>query len=174
MILVVGMVGWPTTPAQAVGLITHKNVLKRAEAILEGRGGYQPLSVLLDNYSWQVTYGAMFPDYGYALKNDPVTFWSNDDKWEGYSETAHTPKFMKDYLDYVKPSFGSSDPEDRKAIAFLFGMIAHNVADERFHKGPNNFIDAAKLNDSAIATTALSCMGGALSDGGTNHACTEL
>ena len=161
-------------PGQACGPILHLHVLKRALEIIDQQGNKE-LATLLRENEWQVRYGAVFPDYGYALANDPVfSHFKDTAKWQNYAQKAHEFEFMKAYIEAVKPTFGSSNPEDRKAMAFLFGLIAHNEADNPFHFGGNNFISAALQNDKATANAAVSCLPLGADTGPEKHACTEM
>jgi hypothetical protein len=68
-------------------------------------------------------------------------------------ELAHTSQFQMAYLNVVRDAFrrNSSDEADLKAISFLFGVIAHNEADNPWHFGDGSstpaFLTAALAAD---------------------------
>ena len=66
------------------------------------------------------------------------------------SNVAHTSEFQMAYLNVVRDAFRrhSSNEADLKAISFLFGVIAHNEADNPWHFGDGS-------SDPAFLTAAL-------------------
>ena len=131
VVLVASVTSGLVMPGQACGIISHHHIAEKASDYIHAPG-YADLLALLREYPGIVTYGALFPDSP-GLGN--------------YKEFVHSMDFVAAYTDYFKPVFRSSNPEDRKAIAFLLGVIAHNEADNAFHFGPNAFLWVAMQHE---------------------------
>ena len=142
LILVAAATAGLTTPGRACGIITHHNIAERAAATLPGLD-YPVLMDILADYPGIVSYGSVWPDWGYTLKG-----FGWGDIYGNYSDAAHEHALTAAYLDYLKPTLSNPYSEDdRKAIAFLLGIIAHNEADNPFHFGPNAFLWIAMNNE---------------------------
>ena len=114
--LAVGMVGWPTTSAQAAGIITHTEIVKRAYNKLD-KAAYPELATLINSYRGTVNYGSMFPDWGMAVDKryklggrqqgdntdynnlsedahdtNPVMNWDRQDQYRGIHEEVLQPQ----------------------------------------------------------------------------------
>jgi len=157
--LAVGMVGWPTTSAQAAGIITHTEIVKRAYNKLD-KAAYPELATLINSYRGTVNYGSMFPDWGMAVDKryklggrqqgdntdynnlsedahdtNPVMNWDRNKP----DNTSYAP-FRSKLAAALLPTFRRSTrtEDDKKAIAFLFGVIAHQEADGLWHINDRN------------------------------------
>jgi len=120
------------TPSQACGIINHATIVERAIEALDEEV-YSELRALLESHLEVVNYGAMYPDWGYAAS-------------EGLGELAHDTAaasegrvgpFRAAFTAYLLPAFRDKpqSEDDRKTIAFLFGLISHQQADIPFHFG---------------------------------------
>ena len=127
IVIVVAALGGTTKPAQAVGTATHHEIIHRAYNLLD-KTAYPDLGALLASHQGAFYAGAVFPDFYYAMQIDKE-FWTN------VSETAHHEPFETAYLNVVRTAFQAHTPteDDYNALAFLFGLLSHNVADDRFH-----------------------------------------
>ena len=135
VIVVIAMVGGLATPVKACGIITHHYIAEQAFLRFEDTE-YYPLYEILQNHPGELTYGSVFPDWGYATGKGAL------------ADYAHTTEFTTAYInDLAKRLSRPFSDEDQKEIAFLFGVIAHNEADKYFHPmGPDyfNFLEAAR------------------------------
>ena len=130
VILVVAATGGLTTSSWACGTAVHHEVVDMAYGALN-RQAYPALANLLDTtYQGAIDSGAVFPDMGYGRPADQAY-------WEHLSEDAHSAEFRTALRDYLMPTFrrlpGSED--DRRTLTFLFGVIAHQEADNPYHFG---------------------------------------
>jgi hypothetical protein len=89
------------------------------------------MKTLLQNYQGSVMAGSVFPDWGMAYGLLPG---KDKAKFDNLAEFAHWSEFVTAYLDYVRQNYSPPyDEQESKSIAFMFGIIAHNVADPFFH-----------------------------------------
>ena len=110
-------------PARADGPFSHTTVVKDAYDLLPG----SELKSLLGEYLGIVQAGSVFPDWGMA---------STGDYTKELAECAHWQGFTDAYIDHLMSMYSSTHyatPEAKKSIAFLFGIIAHQIADNLFH-----------------------------------------
>jgi Zinc dependent phospholipase C len=128
-----------TTTAQACGVIAHHHIAEQAVTRLD-HPDYSELASILNSYPGQLTYGAVFPDWGSAWAWWDVKVMNKDPnspeviEHNNMSEDAHWPEFEAAYLQALLPTLGNPySVDDKKAIAFTFGLIAHNEADYAFH-----------------------------------------
>lgn len=134
-----------TTSGRAQGGATHHEIVDRAYAAID-RIAYPALGALLDAHQPAVDGGAVFPDCCYNMPFD-------HDWWWDISQLAHESPFQMAYINVVRDAFRrhSSDEANLKAISFLFGVIAHNEADNPFHFGDGSstpaFLTAALAAD---------------------------
>ena len=160
--LVVVATGGLATPGQAAGMSTHQLLLYWAVDALDDK--YDALATMLVNQKDAFYSGAIFPDWGYAADVNGC------DHCGDLGEAAHWPPFMDAYINYMRPKFKDPSEDDKKAIAFLFGLIAHNSADIPFHFGDNAFLTQALANNESGANAYAGC----LLAGITGHTCMEL
>ena len=144
--------GIPVDPA---GIITHHHVSEMAMASLRAEGYHGDLYRILADHQGEVNYGSLFPDWGYAYNVDipyiklkltdlnPANWFSTNtgqlwgDTWDDQTFVANFDKFL---LSRISVPFSE---DDKKEIAFLFGVISHVEADKYYH-GDNNFLGAAQ------------------------------
>lgn len=130
------------TPARAVGMVSHKNVVDTASS-QDYSYRYPELAELLKDYPGAVASGSMFPDWGYSIN----VLDDNDQPWTGYSEVAHEHAdcvggTRQNHLSY-RDAFANilqsrlSPPyteDELKTIAFWFGLVSHVETDETFDR----------------------------------------
>jgi hypothetical protein len=132
VLAVVAATGGLTTPSQAAGVINHATIVERAIDALD-ENEYSELKALLEAHLGVVNYGAMYPDWAYAVSG-------------GLGEAAHDTGAAKEgtigpfraaLTAYLLPAFRENPQSEdtRKAIAFLLGVISHQEADIPFHFG---------------------------------------
>lgn len=128
-LLIVGTaLGAAPAPAQASGPFTHNEVVRLAMG--GGYGAFSPaLRNLLTTYPGAVESGSIFPDWGMAVN------LLEKDKYDDLAEMAHWPGFVDGYIKYIKQNFTPpyDDVNELKTFAFLYGVIAHQAADNAFH-----------------------------------------
>lgn len=121
-----------TTSALASGLVTHLVVARRAVHLytLDPNAPYRDI-LLRHPASWQA--GAVFPDWGYTpdpRKKGPDGNMLNAN--EEAADAAHRTPFLlvaTEHLRAMKPGLMRD-----QFIAFLFGVLAHQVADVYWHQ----------------------------------------
>ena len=150
LILVIAATGGLPTSSQACGIITHHNVTERAAQ--DPYQIYGDLAALVAAYPGEVLYGSVFPDWGYHWNVwNQWQFWAQ--AWhKARSDDAHTEAFLAGYVGHLKATLHSPYTEDdKKAIAFMLGLIAHYEQDEQFHPQPGDtferFLVAARTNE---------------------------
>jgi len=116
-----------TRPAQAWGPFSHTELVRLAYDLLSD----SELKTLLGNYKGSVMAGSVFPDWGMAYGALPG---KDGVKFGNLAEYAHWSEFITAYLDYIRQVYSPPyDEQESKSIAFMFGIIAHNVGDPFFH-----------------------------------------
>jgi hypothetical protein len=165
ILIAVAILGLPM-PARADGLYTHTVIAERATAklvevdSLDPQSDYSELTAILQGYGGIVNYGALFPDIAvvpqWVCWGGPDPAWSDffadtgglRANWATYGPvyvphqqpTRPVPRFraalMAQLLDRVRHSPRTED--DKKAIAFLFGLISHQEADVSWHPFAEN------------------------------------
>ena len=141
VLLVVATLGEPTV-SQAEGIITHDAIIQRAIDLID-EGAYPGLTDLLNEYSEVVNYGAMFPDWAFAMGDGNLAEVPHDTAAGqqgkiGPFRAALTANLLRSFRDP-----GSED--DRRAIAFLLGLISHDDADIPYHFGDDTAPDLQPL-----------------------------
>jgi len=160
LILAMVSVGATPAPGRAAGILTHTEIVERAIDTLhtmdKNAEEYEPLGNLLIRYEGVVNYGSMYPDWPYIL--DRI---SPNPAYGNLAEAAHEggelknspdiPPFRESLIRNILPLFRKSSlqEQEEKAIAFLFGIIAHQEADIPWHlklvgDGVSGFEEAAK------------------------------
>lgn len=129
-ILAVTLINVRPTPAKAAGLVTHRDVVGRAIAQLDPQSY---LARLLTKYRGAANLGAMFPDWQYAFKAALMPEYNEMDvaHWDPYRDALTAgllPVFRR-----LPASPDDVSVEDGRAIAFLFGLIAHQEIDNPWH-----------------------------------------
>lgn len=163
VMLVVMVAGGLVTPSKACGTTTHQAIVELAYIELRWWHKDIPeLLTLLTAYPDAVDSGSVFPDWGYWAASQ-----ENNGKYNDFSEIAHNnmdptyDKYMDiseieydeqytysmAFLDYMQESISPpySDYE-LKTIAFYFGLLSHNVADDAFH---GSFVPVAQQMDNS-------------------------
>ncbi|MRS05282.1 hypothetical protein EG832_19015, partial [bacterium] len=116
-----------TIPVRAWGPFSHTELVRLALDLVPP----SDLKTLLQTYQGSVMAGSVFPDWGMAYALLPG---KDADKFNNLAEYAHWSEFITAYLDYVRQNYHPPyDEQESKSIAFLFGIIAHNVGDPFFH-----------------------------------------
>jgi hypothetical protein len=131
-LLMLAASGGLTTPSQAAGVINHATIVERAiEALDENQ--YSELRALLEAHLGVVNYGAMYPDWAYAVSGR-LGEAAHD---TGAAKEGTIGPFRATLTAYLLPaSRENPQSEDtRKAIAFLLGVISHQEADIPYHFG---------------------------------------
>src|SRR5512143_1394242 len=131
VILVAAAVGGFTSTGLAFGFGAHNEVAERAVILLDPQK-YPELAAWLNAYPGFRDGGSVFPDWGMAADRDL------DGNFDLYGEWAHRQTFWAAYADVIKPLLQKTTPlteDDKKAITFLFGIIAHIEADNPSHFG---------------------------------------
>jgi hypothetical protein len=142
ILVAVATVGMPTA-SRACGGAVHHEIVDMAYDALD-KQAYPGLAAWLVTYPGAADAGAVFPDWGYGMPFDK-------EYWDGLADLAHTVEFQNAYLEHVREAFrhpGSED--DLRTITFLFGVIAHNEADNPWHydsDGVQSFLNAAMQID---------------------------
>ncbi len=126
-------------PAQAAGPFSHTEVAIMARDLLPP----SELKTLLNDYRGNLLAGSVFPDWGYS-----VDLVHEGDVYDYYAEIAHLPHFATAYLNYIRRTYSPPySDQAKKDIAFLFGIISHQVADPPFHYG---FLPFAQAIDTTL------------------------
>lgn len=129
-LLAASLVSVPQTVA--LGPTSHDLVAQQTVQYID-QERYSDLFRLLHDHPAARDGGAVFPDWGYAtlLRN--------------LSVVAHSPAFRQAYEDYIRESFPPPyDSAEAQQVAFLMGIIDHQVADARWHP---YFLQEANRND---------------------------
>ncbi len=137
LIVVLTMMGALPAPGQAAGIITHADIVGLAIAGLYD-AGYHDFAGQLATYVGAVRYGSMFPDIGSGIS--ATTGEKKFDDWgefihdtDGVRHGGNTP-FRSALMRQMSPLYRTPTAEDdRKEIAFLFGFICHQEADNPWH-----------------------------------------
>jgi hypothetical protein len=130
MTLVATMTTGLTTQGRAAGLITHAEVVDRAIELLDEQA-YPDLVEMLKEYQEVVNYGSMFSDWAFTIFDSNLSEVAHDTCGLPYCSTHG---FRDALAAYLVPAFRNPQSEDdRKAIAFLFGLIAHQETDNPWH-----------------------------------------
>jgi len=142
-----------TTPGRAAGIITHAEVDERAIELLDEQA-YPDLVNMLKEYREVVSYGSMFPDWAFTIFDANLTEVAHDTC--GLPDCS-THSFRDALAAYLIPAFRNLQSEDdRKAIAFLFGLIAHQETDNPWHfpqsGSPLGFESAISLKNAKLGT----------------------
>ena len=130
VILVAAATGGLTTVSRAWGGAAHHEIVDMAYGALN-RQAYPALANLLETtYQGAIDGGAVFPDMGYGRPADQAY-------WEHLAQDAHDPPFRQALMSYLLPTFRRlpGSEEDRRTITFLYGLIAHQEADDPYHFG---------------------------------------
>jgi hypothetical protein len=149
--LIFSVVG--TTPAKAAGIITHAEVVERAIELVDEQA-YPELVAMLKKYRGLVTYSSMFSDWGYTVFDGDLAEVVQD---ACSQPTCSTYGFRKTLATRLVSAFRNPQSEDdRKAIAFLFGLIAHQETDNPWHfsqsGSPLAFEPALSLQNAKLGT----------------------
>ena len=132
VILVAAATGAPPTLSQAAGIITHDAIVQRAIDLIDA-ANYPGLADLLNDYPEVVNYGAMFPDWAYAIGKGILAEVAHD---TSAGRQGKIGPFRAALTANLLRSFRSPGSEDnRKAVAFLLGVISHDDADIPYHFG---------------------------------------
>jgi hypothetical protein len=92
---------------------------------------YPDLGYMLEEYREVVSYGSMFPDWGYAMFDPDLAEQAHDTCGSPY---CRDHEFRDALVASLVPAFRNPQSEDDlKAIAFLFGVIAHQETDNPWH-----------------------------------------
>ena len=132
MILAVAATGVLPTPGEAEGVITHDAIVQRAIDLIDTEN-YPGLADLLNDYPEVVNYGAMFPDWAYAMGDGNLAEVPHDTIAGQQGKVGPFRAALTANLLHSFRNPGSE--EDRKAIAFLLGLISHDDADTPYHFG---------------------------------------
>jgi len=132
VILVAAVIGVLPTPGEAEGVITHDAIVQRAIDLIDTKN-YPGLADLLNDYPEVVNYGAMFPDWAYAMGDGNLAEVPHDTIAGQQGKVVPFRAALTANLLHSFRNPGSE--EDRKAIAFLFGLISHDDADTPYHFG---------------------------------------
>jgi hypothetical protein len=129
VLLAAAATGALNTASSACGGATHHVIVDMAYTALD-KPAYPGLTQLLQTFPEATDGGSVFPDFGYA----PMIFGSDEQYWRDMAEDAHSLAFRKAYLEYVRSIFRQpQSDDDRRTITFLFGLIAHQEADNPWH-----------------------------------------
>ncbi|MBA2347911.1 MAG: Ig-like domain-containing protein, partial [Solirubrobacterales bacterium] len=109
----------PAAPAHASGVTTHAFMAEAAIPFVTDPG----LRALLEAHPDEVITGGHFPDGGYAAG--------------GYGEVTHWERFVNAYTKHLRERTGCApitapDGPCAQQIAFLMGIAAHGIGDERW------------------------------------------
>eukprot|EP00898_Chlorokybus_atmophyticus_P002989 jgi/Chlat1/3691/Chrsp246S03835 len=112
------------TGVSSCGMVAHNLMAERALQWGPTDPSYRRL--LLDNLD-ALHGGAPFPDYGFTCGHD-----------HDAGEVAHWPPFHAAAAQYVRatkgpPPWAEEDVKTRRLVAFLFGVVAHYIADMNWH-----------------------------------------
>ena len=119
-----------TMPGKAAGLITHAEIVDRAIELLDEQA-YPDLVDMLKEYRGVVSYGSMFSDWAFTKFDANLAEVAHDTCGSPYCSTHG---FRDTLAAYLVPAFRNPQSEaDRKAIAFLFGLISHQETDNPWH-----------------------------------------
>jgi hypothetical protein len=155
VILVVTTALGLTTLGRAAGIITHAEVVERAIELLDEQA-YPDLVNLLNEYREVVIYGSMFPDWAFTKFNADLSEVAHD---TCLSLNCSTNRFRDALAAHLVPAFRNPQSEDdRKAIAFLFGLIAYQETDNFWHfsqPGSSLAFESALSLQNAILGTAV-------------------
>jgi hypothetical protein len=130
LVLIVVACGKFTTPARAAGIITHANVVGRAIELVDEQK-YPDLVAILTEYKDIVNYGSMYPDWPFTILDPELSEAIHDTCW---TLNCSTHSFRDALAANLAPVFKNpQSEEDYQAIAFLFGVIAHQETDNPWH-----------------------------------------
>jgi hypothetical protein len=144
-----------TTPGKAAGIITHAEVVERAIELVD-KQAYSDLVDLLNEHREVVIYGSMFPDWAFTIFDAALTEVAHD---TCHTLNCSTHSFRDAFAAQLVPAFRNPQSEDdRKAIAFLFGLIAHQETDNPWHfsvpGSPLAFESAISLQNAKLGSAA--------------------
>ena len=123
VILAFTTVGALPAPTQAAGPYTHE--LAVMQAIDKIAPTHRELTALLRENQSAVLSGAKFADWAIVFSEDLAERVAND----------QYPGFEQRYLAYLQRTLTWPwDAGEKHSVAFLFGLISHQVVDELFHK----------------------------------------
>ncbi|KAJ1968963.1 hypothetical protein IWQ62_000926 [Dispira parvispora] len=117
------------------GMTTHNEITFRSLSWFSDINGndilYQNSGTtyqqILDEYMPYVQGGSFFPDWGYNCR-----------KQDANCEAAHWAGFIRAAVSYIRMNSRTfSDKRRKKLIAFMFGVVSHDIADILWH-GLNN------------------------------------
>jgi hypothetical protein len=131
VLLVFAVIGAAPPRASAAGCVaTHRVIAERAFDRLDPNA-YAELRLLLLQHWDTVLYGAVFPDWGMPALQD-LSEIAHDTQ---FIKRGEPPKFRVALMRSLKTAFegARSSTETREALAFLFGVIAHQEADYPWH-----------------------------------------
>ncbi len=151
--MVLMVLGAMPTQGQALGIISHAKVVDMAIERLAAAGGeYQRVGEHVKTYRSDAHLGAMFPDISGVLNavyvgiTPPFDGWGEfiHDTADVYSRISKKIRMNPIILDFraalmreILPLYRHpTSDDDRKEIAFLFGLICHQEADVRWHFPP--------------------------------------
>jgi len=104
------------------GMSTHSEVADRALFWFQSTDHPEYQEILKENRGWYQP-GTFFPDWGYSCGG------ASDE-----AESAHWPPFINATAHFLRESLPKPwGPEERGTVAFLFGIMAHSVADDSWH-----------------------------------------
>ncbi|KAL1922927.1 uncharacterized protein VTP21DRAFT_9303 [Calcarisporiella thermophila] len=108
------------------GMHVHWEVARRALheiEVVQQNPLLTKYSGIVREYSHQMYSGALFPDWGYQC-------FGND----ASAEYAHWPNFTHAAVDYIREKYPQPyDDYAKGLVAFVFGIVAHQVADANWH-----------------------------------------
>ncbi len=117
-------------PGRAAGLITHAESVERAIKLVDEQA-YPDLVDMLKEYQDVVSYGSMFSDWAFTVFDSSLSEVPHDTCG---LPTCSSHGFRDDLAAHLVSAFQNPQSEDdRKAIAFFFGLIAHQEADNPWH-----------------------------------------
>jgi hypothetical protein len=127
VVIVAAALGGTAQPARADGGHVHHEIIHRAYDLLD-KTAYPDLGALLAAHAGAFEAGVVFPDFYYLM---PLEY----DFWRHVSDLAHGTAFELAYMNVVRAAFQqhSTNPADLDALAFLFGLLSHNAADNPWH-----------------------------------------
>ena len=130
LILAAAAMSGLTTAGRACGTAVHHEIVDMAYGAID-KQNYSTMANLLEStYQGAIDAGAVFPDMGYGRPADQAY-------WEHLAQDAHDPPFRQALINSLLPTFrrlpGTED--ERRTITFLFGLIAHQEADNPYHFG---------------------------------------
>jgi hypothetical protein len=143
--MLVAIAGRPSA-SQAAGIITHDLITQRAINRINEES-YPGLADLLNDYPEVVNYGAMFPDWAYALGDGNLAELAHD---TAAGQSGAIGPFRAALTANLLHSFRNpTSQDDRKAVAFLLGLISHDDADIPYHFGDGTGLGLQPLAEQA-------------------------